>query len=108
MSLDETEVVDAIGLEKETSIIVLTISDAWRWDDSQSHLDALEKKINAYFAFIENGQILESYPHAHGKKLVIDVVGRFPLPTVGIEKISDLAKQLNINIRHRHYPTDGL
>lgn len=64
MALDKTHVVDAAGVEKDTGCVVLTIADDWSWDDQKKHLLALQEKLNAYFNFIESGEMLESYPDA--------------------------------------------
>jgi hypothetical protein len=107
MALDVTDKVDAVGIEKNSEFAVLTIADAWDWQDERKHLLALQAKLNAYFGFIESGQIWESYPEAAGRQLVIDVIGRFPIPQVGIDllkRASDACVDLGIRIRYRHYP----
>jgi hypothetical protein len=55
MSLDNLEVVDAVGTEKDSGTIVLTILDAWDWDDQGQHLLALQAKINVYLGFVGSG-----------------------------------------------------
>ena len=77
MTLETVETVDAIGIEDATQHAVLTIADSWDWEDERIHLSALQDKLNAYFEFIESGQIWEFYPTAHGKRIRIDVVFRF-------------------------------
>jgi hypothetical protein len=57
MSLDNLEVVDVVGTERDSGTIVLTILDAWDWDDQRGHLLALRAKLNAYFGFVESGKI---------------------------------------------------
>ena len=64
-------------------------------------------KSDAYFRFVESGQIWESYPEAAGRQVVIDVIGKFPLPQIGIdllERASDACANLGVRIRYRHYP----
>jgi|ERR1035441_5998342 hypothetical protein len=107
MALERPETVDAVGVENDSEFAVLTIADAWDWQDEQKHLLALQAKLNSYFSFIESGQLWESYPEAAGRQLVIDVVGKFPLPQVGIdllERASDVCADLSVKIRYRHYP----
>jgi hypothetical protein len=104
MSLDNSSVVDAVGIEKADGSVVLSIIDSWGWEDESYHLEALQEKLNAYFGFVESGQIYESYPDAVGKALRIDVIGRYPIPTVGIaflEKASAVASKLQIAITNR-------
>jgi len=104
MSLDNLEVVDTVGTEMDSGAIVLTIFDAWNWDDEREHLLALQTKLNAYFGFVESGQIYKDYPAAAGKALRIDIVSRYPLPDTALsflEKAATAASQLNITITHR-------
>ena len=107
MALDETNVVDALGIENDTGFAVLTIADQWDWEDEHAHLLALQAKLNAYFRFIETGQIWEIYPEATGRHLIIDVVGRYPLPQIGDDLLKHAAAacaELGISIRARHHP----
>jgi hypothetical protein len=104
MSLDNLEVVDAVGTEIENNSIVLTIVDAWDWNDQRNHLTALQAKLNTYFSFVESGQIYESYPDAKGKALRIDIVSKFAPPDVALkflEKASAVAAQLNLTVTQR-------
>jgi len=57
MSLEKTDTVDAVGVENDSLQAVLTIADSWDWTEEQKHLSALQAKLNAYFGFIECGQI---------------------------------------------------
>jgi hypothetical protein len=83
MSIDNIKVVDFTGVDKESGDVILTISDHLPWTDSisenRNHLNLLEGKINTYLQFIESGQLVEDYPDAKGKKVVINVVGKFTL-----------------------------
>jgi hypothetical protein len=109
MALDKSHVIDAAGVEKDTGCVVLTIADHWSWDDQKNHLLALQEKLNAYFNFIESGEILEAYPDAAGRPIVIDVIGRFPIPEIGIdflERASAVAADLGVTIRNHHYPDE--
>ncbi len=74
MSVENTAVVDAIGVEQDSGKVILTISDHLDWSDEREHLVALQEKINTYRRFIESGEIDETYPDALGRTRVIDVV----------------------------------
>lgn len=63
MSVENTQVIDLIGFEESTGKVILTIADHLPWDDSE-HLPLLQKKLISYLAFIESGEIYESYPRA--------------------------------------------
>jgi uncharacterized protein DUF6572 len=105
MSLDRLDVVDAVGVDKSSGSVILTLLDSWDWSDERTHLLALQAKLNAYFAFIEAGEIFESYPEARGRQVVIDVISRFPLqPSAKIllQKAAALAEQIGARVTDRH------
>jgi hypothetical protein len=107
MAIDNPDIVDAIGVEKSTGSLVLTIADEWDWQNEGQHLLALQAKLNGYFRFIESGQIKMEHPEAIGRQVVVDVVGRFPLPKVGLEllkRASNTGDRLGIQVRSRHHP----
>jgi len=80
MSLDHPKVIDAAGIDEVSGAAMLTIADSWNWSEETKHLLALQEKLNSYFAFIETGEIYDSYPKANGRKLVIEIIGKYPLP----------------------------
>ena len=61
-----------------TVVLVLTISDHLPWLPDNEHLLVLQDKINDYLAFIQSGEIYNSYPQAHGRDIEIQVVHQFP------------------------------
>lgn len=71
MSITETKVVDIIAVpEWEPENVILVITDHLEWGDKAQqgeHLLLLQEKINSYVAFIESGELLESYPPAKDK-----------------------------------------
>ena len=80
MAVDQTDKIDAIGVDLRTGCVVLTISDHLPWiSAADGHLELLRAKLNAYLAFIESGQLVEAYPDAAGKRVVINVVGKHDL-----------------------------
>ncbi len=104
MSLDNLEIVDTVGTERDSGTIVLTIFDAWDWEDQRRHLLALQAKLNGYFGFVESGQIYEDYPMAAGKALRIDVISRYPMPDAALiflEEAAAVASRLKITITYR-------
>jgi hypothetical protein len=87
MPIDEPQTVDAVGVEKATGEAVLTISDHREWHDAE-HLLLLQNKLNTYLAFIESGEIFESYPAARDRSIRIDVVCKFQPDKIGAEFLS--------------------
>jgi hypothetical protein len=107
MGLDNARVVDAIGIEKVTGKVILTIADAWDWDDPRGHLLALQAKLNAYFVFVEDGEMLAAYPKSAGRQVAIDVVTKFPMHPKGAELLtiaSNACRDLDLEIRTRLIP----
>lgn len=63
MSIEDQGSVDAIGIDQE-GVVVRTLSDHLEWDDG--HLFLLQEKINTYLAFLESGEVFETYPDSKG------------------------------------------
>ena len=106
MSLENTSVVDAVGVDRSSGNVVLTIADGLDWSAEALHLSLLQDKLNAYFGFIESGEILESCPAAQGKAISINVVCRFPLPPSAITLLTEASKvgaALDVKITHQQY-----
>jgi len=78
LSVDQTDVVDIVGIDRETGRVVLTISDHLDWSDSIRHQSILQNKLNTYLAFVESGEILQQYPKAKDRPVVFEVVFQFP------------------------------
>lgn len=76
MSVDQTGVVDAIGVDSTTGQVVLTITDHLEWDNE--HLLLLQEKLNTYLSFVESGELLDFYPDSKGREVFINVVCKFP------------------------------
>lgn len=79
MSIDQTDVVDAVAIDRKSGIVTLAIADHLDWVDEERHLLLLQEKINSYLRFLESGEIFESFPDSAGRDIVIDVVGQFDL-----------------------------
>lgn len=110
MGLDATGKIDAIGVERDSEVVVLSIVDSWTWEDEQLHLQALQDKINAYFAFVESGEIYSLYPSAAENGIRIDVIGRYDPPVaalVFLKRASEAASQLGLVVRHRSHQEVG-
>lgn len=71
MSIEQSTVVDGIGVDKASGKVILTISDHLPWH--AEHYQKLEEKLASYIAFIESGQLLEQYSDAKERKLAIHV-----------------------------------
>lgn len=98
MSITESKVIDIIAVpEGEPDNVVLVITDHLEWGDKAQqgeHLLLLQEKINAYIAFIESGELLETYPPAKGKNPKIRINGLYELPEQGESFIDRVTKVL--------------
>ncbi|CAH0156601.1 hypothetical protein GRW89_17530 [Pseudomonas moraviensis] len=105
MSITETKVVDIIAVpEWEPDNVVLVITDHLEWGDKAQqgeHLLLLQEKINTYIAFIESGELLESYPPAKGKNPKIRINGLYELPEQGetfVDRVTEVLKGVGIGM----------
>jgi len=67
---------------------------------------ALQDKIDAYFEFIESGQVNDCDPSSKGRQLRIHVVFRFRPPAEALALLAEAAKaatQLNVLITHETF-----
>jgi hypothetical protein len=102
MSIEEENVIDAIGIETCSNKVVLTISDHLDWSDVSDHLVKLQEKINTYLRFIEGGEIDASYPHAADRERVISVVFRMQPPAEAVsflERAAEILVDAGIELR---------
>lgn len=102
MSIEQSEVVDAIGVDPETGEVVLTISDHLDWQDLPEHVFLLQEKLNAYLAFIESGELCEAYPKGEGRTPRIDVITKFPVAPDAhsvLQRIEETLQAAGIGLR---------
>jgi hypothetical protein len=80
MSVDNAKVVDFLCVDNVTGDVVLTITDHLPWSECENeHLFLLQEKLNAYLRFIESGELLDTYPNAKSRPVLIDVAYKYPL-----------------------------
>ena len=82
MSIDQEKVLDIVAVDEKTGEVYLIITDHLSWENEiNEHIFKLQEKINSYLASIESGELNELYPLANGKKPVIKVIGKYPIPS---------------------------
>jgi hypothetical protein len=105
MSVDQTDVVDAIGIEKQSGDVILTVTDHLGWCESEKeHLFLLQEKLNTYLRFVESGEILEAYPEAKGRGVVIEIVCKYPPSMQGrdfIDRVAGVVRSAGVGLRHQ-------
>ena len=105
MAIDQTYVVDAVGVDSISGDLVLTITDHLDWSGGgNEHLLLLQEKINAYLRFVESGEILKTYPDAKSRLVLIDIVHKYPLNHLAKEfygKVTSIVESAGIKLQHR-------
>jgi hypothetical protein len=106
MSIERTDIVDIISTDRMTGDVILTISDHLDWSDTTAHQRLLQVKLNRYLAFIEGGEMEQSYPDAKGRSAAIEVVFKF-VPDDGgrafLAKARDLITDAGFTLRDKLY-----
>src|SRR5437868_4393947 len=102
MTVEQSDVIDIVSIDP-AGCVVLTISDHLDWSDTASHLLILQTKLNRYLAFVESGEILESYSDAKDRKVAVKVAFKFK-PNTGGEGFLVKAKQIveSAGMQFRH------
>ncbi|MFZ5531627.1 MAG: DUF6572 domain-containing protein [Pseudomonadota bacterium] len=75
MAINKTDVIDAIGTDIDTGMVVLSLICAEEM--TPEALLLVQEKLNSYLTFIESGEIYSSYPSAKGKDLHIRIYSQF-------------------------------
>jgi hypothetical protein len=76
MSIEDTQVIDIISTAPDGSVVTLSATDHLEWSGSE-HLMLIQDKLNSYLAFIESGEVFDSYPNAKEKELKIEIICKF-------------------------------
>lgn len=104
MAIDHPEAIDAAGFDLETGEYILKIVDSSDWADKPFHLATIQAKLNAYFGFVESGQIAELEPTWQQAGTRIDVLFRVA-PTdralALLQTAKFVARPLGLKISHR-------
>jgi hypothetical protein len=80
MSIEQSDTIDFVNIDKTSGNVLLTISDHLDWDESEDqHLVLLQSKLNAYLRFIEGGELHQKFPETSERAIIIQVVGKFPM-----------------------------
>ena len=109
MSIENPSVIDGIGTDAVSGTTVLTVSDHLDWAEENSHLSALQSKVNAYLDFVSSGQIYEIRPEARGSQIRIDVIARIPPPASVnwfFDKVHEITLASGIGFTYKQIP-DG-
>ena len=62
MSLDQSNVIDALGIDESSGRVILVVRHEGAWDGSDAQLYLLQEKLNAYLSFALDGEMAEASP----------------------------------------------
>jgi hypothetical protein len=62
VSLDQANVIDALGIDETSGRVILLIRHDVPWDGSEAQLYLLQEKLNAYLSFALDGEMAAEYP----------------------------------------------
>jgi hypothetical protein len=102
MSVEQTDVVDILGIDRETGHVVLTINDHLDWSDSVGHPTILQKKLNTYLAIVESREILGQYSKAKNRPVAFRVVFQVPPDESGqafVARARDVIESAGFSLR---------
>jgi hypothetical protein len=103
VTVQDPKLVDIISVDKQTGNVVLTVSDHLDWSDSIEHQRILQKKLNAYLAFVESGELLQSYPDAKGRQATFKIVFRVKPDVEGLkflDRAQEIVEAAGFSLRH--------
>ncbi len=77
MTVEDENVVDIISVKQDAATVRQQICDHLDWTDTVRHQTLIQNKLNRYLAFVESGEMLESYPAAKGLAVEFEIVFKF-------------------------------
>jgi hypothetical protein len=106
MAIDQTTIVDSIGIDPGSGEVLLTISDHLDWTgEVKEHMFLLQEKVNTYLRFIESGEVYRKYPKSEGRKFVINIMAKFALTDDArsfLDKIEGVLTHAGYKLRFQH------
>jgi hypothetical protein len=100
MSIDQADTIDFATIDKASGDLWLTITDHLPWEEDEgNHLVLLQNKLNAYLRFIESGEVFKKVPDANGRRVAINLVGKFPLSP----RAKSFLESVRVVIEHAGY-----
>ena len=100
MSVNNSNVLDGIGLDRETGCLRLLIKDPFVWEGPSAflseykHLRMLQNKLNAYFDFLRSGQYERNYPNQNFSRCIIEMRFRGEIPDSCIRFLRAVQKKV--------------
>ena len=71
MSLEKTNVIDAMGIDESSGRLVMVIRQEEPWTGAKQQLFLLQEKLNAYLSFALDGEMAETNPEFAERPLAL-------------------------------------
>lgn len=95
MSVKQANVIDGMGIDKETNTLVFLITDPYAWIIQEyEHLKAIQTKINNYVRYIETKGYQEMYKSREFDGYRIEIVFKYQYTENGEAFLNAGKKQL--------------
>lgn len=104
MAIHELDKIDRIMTDKKKTAVYLLLSDHLDWEEEGEHLALLQAKLNAYLAFIENGELVRHRPDVEGLPVVISVAAKYspsPFATKFYRAVAPIAAEIGVSVELR-------
>lgn len=95
LNIENTNSIDGLAFEQETSSLILLLADGMDWIDMNRHLLLLQDKLNTYIWYIDSRQYEEKYPNV--ERIEVRVSFLFKEPEI-CHKLLDRAEQVLLNV----------
>ncbi len=103
MSIEQASVVDVVGIENSTGLVILTILDPLEWKENE-HLLMIQEKLNTYLSFVESNEVLETYPDAKSRGILIRLICQYAPDDTGIHflnQVSTIIEDANMKFEYQ-------
>lgn len=80
MTIEDPDVVDLVAEDADHRQVELIIVETRPWEGSDQQVDQLVAKLNSYLRFAFDGTLLEKFPEAEGKSLLVQLHCASPGP----------------------------
>ena len=95
LNIENTDTIDGMAYEQDTSSLILLLADGMDWSDMNRHLLLLQDKLNTYIWYIDSGQYEEKYPNV--KSIEMRVSFLFEEPKL-CHRLLEKAKHVFMNV----------
>lgn len=112
MTVMETNTVDIVAPANQDGKAELVLVDQLPWKvDEGEHLVMLQDKINTYLAYVESGQLVDDFPNAKGRDVVLKINALYAPSEMGekfLAAVRPIVDQLGIELKFDLWTRDRL